>query len=285
MINTSITKLVIADEDLESRKALLELLSKLPNLETLIAPEFARSILFAIMKNCQKLKTLSVEMIDDQDKAFVKVQLPSVKNLIICSIDGFSTKNWKNLTRAFPNLKSLCIHESDRKSLRESAFDVLTKRLKKIKHFMFGKGFKAKEEIFNKMLQNCENLQTVKISQTAFSTPQMAETIKSNFQKPGLQFICYSPDTDFCHDFDDPGCPFWKANVYFDADDDSDNNDFFNEHEFFGHLAMHLLHNRLHNDNNEHHEELDNQDIEMEEENAAKIEAKKPSTVLVEELD
>jgi hypothetical protein len=253
--NTSITTLIIYDTEIKHKKTLKALLSNLLNIERLIISKatIGNSILKIIASSCKKLKTFECFEIDKFES--VSIIMPTVTKLGICRFLIKSHSGWNQIVKSFPKLETLSLHTVNQASLNEKAFKIFTKELKSIKHFVFGVGFKATNQIFNLMLANCKNLASVKLISTAFQADMnLLDKIKERFNKTEIQFTCYN-ERDICLLFDAQGISkFWIVDR--DEDDDEDDDlglegvDLLDELIF---MAAHFMDQRV--DNNDENNE------------------------------
>jgi hypothetical protein len=239
--NPSVTKLIIDDTKLENKIAIQTFLEKLPNIETLIinSESINGELLNFINTQCSNLKHLAVKKFFNITSTLHRLRMDNVVSLTVCEMKYVSPESWKKFHRTFCNLESLSIHETDEVTLNSQNFNIFTKGLKKIKHFLFGAGFKAVKRVFNQMLKNCKQLQSVEVFESSFGgDSNLMDKIKYDFKMPGLRFICYdTEDHEICKDFDHKfGVTFWRhrrespysdtcelTDDEFNSDDDEDN--------------------------------------------------------------
>lgn len=221
--NTSIKTLIIYDIEIKHKKTLKGLLSNLLNLERLIISKatIGNPILKKISSSCKKLKTLECFEIDKLES--VSIIMPTVTKLSVCRFLIKSHSGWNQIVKSFPKLETLSLHNVNQASLNEKAFKIITKELKNIKHFAFGVGFKATNQMFNLMLANCKNLASVKLISTAFQADMnLYDQIRERFNKTDVQFTCYN-ERDVCMIFDAQGISkFWIVDRDEDDDEDDD---------------------------------------------------------------
>lgn len=225
--NPAVEKLIIyADKIIKRQKAFNGILSKLPNIETLIikAEIKSKEELQFIASHCANLKSLAVNKIFNPEENLKNVRMPNLEALSICTMKNMSVDSWKNLVRSFKNIQSFSIHKSDEKSLNDRTFNIFTKSLTNLKHLMFGDGFEAIKRVFSQMGKNCRNLQTVEMLKSSFEERGLYERVVKDFKKTGLRFICYSKIESACNEFDQYyGTSFWKTSSMFDDDIDDEN--------------------------------------------------------------
>lgn len=239
-VNPSITKLIVDDASTIETQALFGMLSKLPNLDTLIINSVSvnQEILLFIATNSTNLKTLAVKKIFSLTNALRNVRMPNLKNLTICELKYAKADSWKVFIKAFVNLESLAVHKTDEESCNSLTFNIFTKGLANINSFMFGEGFVAVKRVFNQMIKNCKKLQTIQVVKSSFSKdPWLLDKITRDITKPGFRLIC-SDIYNACDAFDSGhGTSFWKANEEFDDtvdgdEDDDDDDDMYTDSDY-----------------------------------------------------
>lgn len=237
--NPSITKLIVSDIKQIETQALFGLLSKLPNLDTLIinAESVNQEMLLFIATNAANLKTLAVKKIFGIATALRSVQMRNLRHLIICDLKFMKADGWKAFVKAFTNIESLSIHNTDSESFNSLNFNIFTKGLHNMKQFNFGEGFEASKRVFNQMVKNCKKLQSIQVIKSSFEKDQwLFDKISRDIRdRPGFQLIC-SDLHNVCDVFDNGhGTSFWKANEEFDDtidDEDEDDEDIYDDSDY-----------------------------------------------------
>lgn len=212
--NPSVTKLILDDNKLSNKLAIHTFIEKLPNIETLVVNSDAiNRDLLQFIKKRPNLKQLAVKKIVNFASTLNNLKLDKIVSLSVCEMKYVSSDSWKKFKNTFPNLESLSIHETDEVTLNSQNFNIFTKGLKKLKHLLFGDGFKATKRFFNQMLNNCKNLQTVQVLKSSFDDKtDLMDRVKHDFKKPGLLFTCLDiSGAEICRDFDQKfGSKFWR---------------------------------------------------------------------------
>jgi hypothetical protein len=220
---------LIIDPHCIEKQAFFGIISKLPNLETLIINTeiTSKDILQYVATNSTNLKTLSIKKIAGLPHSLKNVRFPFLKNLIFCELKLINTESWKLFVKSFKNIESLSIHKTDSASFDSRTFNIFTKGLVQIKHFMFGQGLEGVKRIFNQMIKNCKDLQTIEVFQNCLADAYLLDKVHRDITKPGFRLIAYSEGlANICEKFDNHGPFFWKTDENFDDQESEDDSSF-----------------------------------------------------------
>jgi hypothetical protein len=190
-------------------------IANLPNTETLVMkwqvePEDEKRISNQQMKfianHLQKLRVLQLRCVDKI--SFTNVKMPALRELHLTFHRYLMHDGWKAIAESCPNLEKIYITSVHSNHFcSPKAISVITQEFKKLKFLNIGNGFFAVKENFDDLMNNCKELELVRLTKNALrDNPSMAD----DFTKSGRRLILHNNDVFRKTDFGEIDFDLWS---------------------------------------------------------------------------